>query len=76
LIINRIKAIQQESTTMLTIKRRKIATKLTHSKSIATIFRVEKHQSDVFVFVTVNNEKASKVKFLDTEAFKRSLLFN
>jgi hypothetical protein len=30
----------------------------------------------VVVFVTVNNGKASKVKFLDTEAFKWSLLFN
>jgi hypothetical protein len=34
-----------------------------------TIFGVEKSKGDVVAMVTVNNGEASKVKFLDTDAF-------
>jgi hypothetical protein len=38
-------------------------------KVILTIFGVEKSKGDVVAMVTVNNGEASKVKFLDTDAF-------
>jgi hypothetical protein len=38
-------------------------------KVILTIFGVDKSKGDVVAIVTVNNGEASKVKFLDTDAF-------
>jgi hypothetical protein len=38
-------------------------------KVIMTIFEVDKSKGDVVAIVTVNNGEASKVKFLDTDAF-------
>jgi hypothetical protein len=38
-------------------------------KVILTIFGVDKSKGDVVAMVTVNNGEASKVKFLDTDAF-------
>ena len=37
---------------------------------IMTVFGVENTKGDVIALVTVNNGEASRVKFLDTEAFK------
>lgn len=39
-------------------------------KVILTIFGVENTKGDVIVLVTVNNGEGSRVKFLETEAFK------
>jgi len=39
-------------------------------KVIMTVFGVENTKGDVVAIVTVNNGEASKVKFLETEAFK------
>src|SRR5215216_6884720 len=41
---------------------------------IMTVFGVDKSKGDVVAIVTVNNGEASKVKFLDTEAFQTSNL--
>jgi hypothetical protein len=39
-------------------------------KVILTVFGVENTKGDVIALITVNNGEASKVKFLETEAFK------
>ena len=39
-------------------------------KVLMTVFGVENTKGDLIALVTVNNGEASKVKFLETEAFK------
>jgi hypothetical protein len=47
---------------------------MTYSKVIMTIFGADKSKGDVVAVVTVNNGKASKIKFLVTNTISGSTL--